>query len=181
MSVIFEVLRVIWLLLPAYTPNNFAVIFGGIKPMDFGKNFIDGRRIFGDGKTFSGFFGGILGGILVANVQRLVERALGIQLFSFLSYQDFIALAFALSFGAMVGDLFGSFIKRRLNFERGRSFPVLDQLMFLFLSLALASLTDAFWILFTASDILIAILITPILHLSVNFLAFKLKLKGVPW
>jgi len=181
MHVIFEVLKVIWLLLPAYTPNNFAVILGGIKPMDFGKNFIDGKRIFGDGKTFSGFFGGILGGILVANVQRLIENAIEFQYFSALSYRDFIILVTALSFGAMFGDLFGSFIKRRLNFERGRSFPVLDQLTFLIFSLAFASLTNAFWFLFTSLDILIGILITPVLHVLVNFLAFKLKLKEVPW
>ncbi|MCQ4153705.1 MAG: CDP-archaeol synthase, partial [Archaeoglobi archaeon] len=40
----FEVLlKVIWVLLPAYTPNNFAVILGGFKPMDFGRKFLDGR------------------------------------------------------------------------------------------------------------------------------------------
>ncbi len=179
--VIFEVLKVIWLLLPAYTPNNFAVILGGIKPMDFGKNFIDGKRIFGDGKTFSGFLGGILGGILVANVQRLIENAIEFRYFSALGYRDFIILVTALSCGAMFGDLLGSFIKRRLNFERGRSFPVVDQLTFLLFSLAFASLTNAFWFLFTSLDILIGILITPVLHVLVNFLAFKLNLKEVPW
>jgi len=45
------ILKTIWLLLPAYTPNNFAVIFGGGTPLDFGKKFIDGRRILGGGKT----------------------------------------------------------------------------------------------------------------------------------
>ncbi|MEM0351237.1 MAG: CDP-2,3-bis-(O-geranylgeranyl)-sn-glycerol synthase [Archaeoglobaceae archaeon] len=175
------VAKVIWLLLPAYTPNNFAVICGGLKPMDFGKNFIDGRRIFGDGKTFSGFFGGILGGIFVANVQRILERFFDINLFSSLSYFEFLSLILTLSFGAMLGDLFGSFIKRRLNFARGSSFPILDQLSFLVISLIISSFTSAFWKLFTIFDILVALLITPILHLSVNLLAFKLKLKEVPW
>ncbi len=45
----FEVVKTIWLLLPAYTPNNFAVLFGGGTPIDLGKKFIDGKRILGDG------------------------------------------------------------------------------------------------------------------------------------
>ncbi|MCS7119453.1 MAG: CDP-2,3-bis-(O-geranylgeranyl)-sn-glycerol synthase [Archaeoglobaceae archaeon] len=175
------VLKVIWLLLPAYTPNNFAVICGGIKPMDFGKNFFDGRRVFGDGKTFSGFFGGILGGIMTANIQRVLEKILGISLFFSLNYFEFLVFILTLTFGAMIGDLFGSFIKRRLNIDRGKSFPILDQLMFLVVAIIISSFTTAFWKLFTLLEILIALLITPLLHLSVNVLAFKLRLKEVPW
>lgn len=175
------VLKTIWLLLPAYVPNNFAVILGGLKPMDFGKNFIDGKRIFGDGKTFSGFFGGILGGIFVANLQRFLENVFGVFLFSSISYYDFFLLTFALAFGAMLGDLLGSFIKRRFNFKRGDSFPILDQLSFLVVAIAVSSLTPAFWKFFGVTEILIAFIITPILHVAVNAIAFKLKIKEVPW
>ncbi|MCX8171998.1 MAG: CDP-2,3-bis-(O-geranylgeranyl)-sn-glycerol synthase, partial [Archaeoglobaceae archaeon] len=124
-------LKVIWLLLPAYTPNNFAVLLGGWKPMDFGKNFIDGQRILGDGKTFSGFFGGIFGGILIANTQRIVERTANFQIFSSLPYTEFFYLTTALALGSMLGDSMGSFVKRRLGFERGKSLPLVDQLTFL--------------------------------------------------
>lgn len=175
------VARTIWLLLPAYVPNNFAVVLGGLKPMDFGKNFLDGKRVFGDGKTFSGFFGGILGGIFVANLQKILERVLGVSIFSSLRYEDFFLLTFALAFGAMLGDLLGSFIKRRFGFERGESFPLLDQLAFLAVAIAVASLTTAFWNLFSVTEIVLAFLITPALHFAVNFIAFKLKLKDVPW
>ena len=174
-------LKVIWLLLPAYTPNNFAVLLGGLRPMDFGKNFFDGRRILGDGKTFSGFFGGILGGILVANVQRVLEMHFGFRLLSSLPYSEFLYLAVALSFGSMVGDTLGSFFKRRLGFERGASFPFVDQLTFLIFALAFASLTKAFWVLFGILEVILAFIITPLLHLGVNFLAYKMKLKDVPW
>ncbi|MCX8000837.1 MAG: CDP-archaeol synthase, partial [Leptospiraceae bacterium] len=98
----FEILlKVIWLLLPAYTPNNFAVILGGLKPMDFGKKFIDGHRILGDGKTFSGFFGGALGGIMIANIQRVIELQSGIKILSLLPYNEFLYLVLAFSFGSM--------------------------------------------------------------------------------
>ncbi len=178
----FEILlKVIWLLLPAYTPNNFAVLLGGLKPMDFGKNFFDGRRILGDGKTFSGFFGGILGGILVANVQRVLEMHFGFRLLSSLPYIEFFYFTFALSFGSMAGDAFGSFFKRRLGFERGARFPFVDQLTFLVFALAFASLTKAFWVLFGILEVILAFIITPLLHLGINFLAYKMKLKDVPW
>lgn len=178
----FELLfKVVWVLLPAYTPNNFAVILGGLKPMDFGKNFIDGRRILGDGKTFSGFFGGILGGIFIANIQRVIEAPFGLRIFSSIPYNEFLYLVLAFSFGSMFGDSVGSFVKRRLGFERGRSLPIVDQLTFLLFAMAFASLTKAFWELFGIYEIALALLITPILHLFVNFLAHKMKLKEVPW
>ncbi|MDI9610315.1 MAG: CDP-2,3-bis-(O-geranylgeranyl)-sn-glycerol synthase [Archaeoglobaceae archaeon] len=178
----FEILlKVIWILLPAYTPNNFAVLLGGLKPMDFGKKFIDGRRIFGDGKTFSGFFGGILGGILVANVQRVLEILFNVRIFSSLPYNEFFYLVLAFTFGSMLGDSVGSFFKRRFGFERGKSFPIVDQLTFLLFAFAFASLTSAFWEFFGFLEIALALLVTPVLHLSVNFLAYKMKLKEVPW
>lgn len=181
-SVMFDLLiKVIWLLLPAYTPNNFAVILGGLKPIDFGKNFIDGRRILGDGKTISGFFGGILGGILVANIQRVTEPQIGIKLFSSLQYSEFLCLILAFTFGSMVGDSLGSFFKRRLGFERGSSLPIVDQLTFLLFAMAFASLTGAFWEFFGILEIAIAIVITPVLHILINLLAYKMKLKEVPW
>ncbi len=176
-----NVIRTVWLLLPAYTPNNFAVVFGGGTPLDFGKNFIDGKRILGDGKTIRGFVAGVLGGILVAHLQLLIERAFGFQIYSKLQYDQFLQLVFLLAFGAMVGDALGSFIKRRFGVERGRCFPVLDQLTFLLVAYAFASLSDAFRTLFTTDVILIGIVITPILHLAVNVVAYALKLKEVPW
>lgn len=180
--VMFDLLfKVIWLLLPAYTPNNFAVILGGLKPIDFGKNFIDGRRILGDGKTISGFFGGILGGILIANIQRVIEMQTGIRLFSSLQYGEFMCLILAFTFGSMTGDAIGSFLKRRLGYERGSSLPIVDQLTFLLFAMAFASLTSAFWELFGILEIAIAIIITPVLHVMINILAYKMKLKEVPW
>ena len=37
--------------------------------MDFGKNFYDGKRIFGNNKTFRGFFFGLAIGILVGSIE----------------------------------------------------------------------------------------------------------------
>ena len=175
------ILETIWLLLPAYTPNNFAVVFGGGIPIDLGKTFIDGRRILGDGKTIRGFVAGVLGGLLVAHIQLIVEPILNFKIYSNLSYIQFLQLTFLLSFGSMVGDSVGSFIKRRFGFERGKSFPILDQLTFLIFAYLFASLSPIFNLLFTLDIIILSIFITPILHLIANIIAYMLKLKEVPW
>ncbi|MDD2936323.1 MAG: CDP-archaeol synthase, partial [Candidatus Methanomethylophilaceae archaeon] len=47
----------LWVFLPAMLPNSAAVVFGGGTKMDFGKSW-RGKRIFGDGKSWRGFFGG---------------------------------------------------------------------------------------------------------------------------
>ena len=54
----------LWLFLPAMLPNSAAVLFGrgSTAKMDFGKTW-RGKRIFGDGKSWRGFFGGALSGI----------------------------------------------------------------------------------------------------------------------
>lgn len=178
---LLEILKTIWILLPAYTPNNFAVIFGGGFPIDFGKNFVDGRRILGDGKTFRGFFSGLIGGVFVAHLQLFIERAAGFAILSSLPYPQFLQLAFLLSFGSLLGDLTGSFLKRRIGLKRGERAPILDQLDFLVFSLLIASFSEAFWEVFSFENILIAFLITPVLHVVTNRIAYLLKLKDVPW
>ncbi len=179
---LLEVVKAIWLLIPAYTPNNFAVLFGGKgKPLDFGKYFIDGRRILGDGKTIRGFLAGLVGGVLCANIQYVIEGLIGLEFYHSLSYYEFLILTFLLAFGSMLGDSVGSFIKRRFGFERGEMFPVVDQLMFLVVAILIASNYKPFWSVFDIQIIAIGILITPILHISTNYIAYKLKLKEVPW
>jgi len=43
---IFKIIgQAIWLMLPAYTANPMAVVFGGGTPIDLGKKWIDGKRI----------------------------------------------------------------------------------------------------------------------------------------
>ncbi len=176
-----EIALAIWLLLPAWTPNNFAVLLGGGKPIDLGRKFIDGRRLLGDGKTIRGFVGGVAGGVFIANIQYAVEKLVGFEIYSSLGYSNFFILTFLLSFGAMLGDSVGSFVKRRLGYERGSMLPVVDQLMFLAVAFLIASSCDAFWKLFTPTLILIAFVLTLVAHLAVNALAYKLGFKEVPW
>ena len=175
------IVSTLWLLLPTYTPNNFAVLVGGGKPLDFGKTFVDGKRILGDGKTIRGFVGGIVGGLLIANLQYGVEKSLNFQIFSLLTYNEFLFLVFLLSFGAITGDALGSFLKRRFGYKRGDVFPIVDQLMFLAIAFIFASFSLSFFKLFDLTKIVIAFIITPPLHLITNYIAYKAGLKNVPW
>ena len=58
------ILQSLWLILPAYIANGCAALFGGGTPIDFGKNYNDGKRILGDGKTWRGLILGTLFGMI---------------------------------------------------------------------------------------------------------------------
>ena len=164
MPIITLVAEALLFIFPAYCANAVPVLAGGGTPMDFGKNFFDGKRIFGDHKTFRGFFFGLLVGILVGIVEFLIF--------------DYPILFIILPpLGALVGDLLGSFAKRRIGISPGGLFPIVDQIDFvigaLLFSIPLSILT---WEL-----ALVVILITPPIHLLTNYVAFKMRLKKHPW
>ncbi|MGQ9759491.1 MAG: CDP-2,3-bis-(O-geranylgeranyl)-sn-glycerol synthase [Candidatus Methanomethylicaceae archaeon] len=147
------------LISPAYVANSMPVVFKGSRPIDRGRNFIDGRRIFGDGKTFEGFISGLFSGTLLGII-------VGYPLHAFL-----------LSFGALIGDLVGAFIKRRMGMPRGHPVPLLDQLDFI-----LGALVFVYVIYpVTLEQVLFLALVTPPIHLFANLLAYLLKLKPQPW
>ena len=75
MDALPAIILAFWFILPAYSANGLAVVFGKgsrlNKPLDFGHNFIDKRRIFGDGKTFRGLIGGVAFGTLIGALQLI--------------------------------------------------------------------------------------------------------------
>jgi len=159
MQLASTVVQAFYFFLPAYVANTLPGIFGGGTPLDFGKTLKDGRRLLGDGVTIRGFIVGVAGGTAAgAMMGRVLE-------------------GFLLSFGALLGDAVGSFIKRRLGIERGAPAPLLDQLNFVVGGLVLVSLVRQT----PLSYIIVLLLITPFGHLSVNIIGYKLKLKKVPW
>ena len=170
-----------WAILPAYVPNNVAVLAGGGRPIDGGRTW-NGRRVLGDGKTWRGTAAGILAGVALAlllNVLRPVATdALG---FPFPAFPLLAALALAA--GAMLGDMTASFLKRRTGRERGAAFPGLDQYDFLVVALLLTALVAPAWFgaTFTLRAIVVLFVMTPALHLLTNGIAYLLGLKSEPW
>lgn len=174
------IINSLFLVIPAYSANFFPVLLKGEKPIDFGKKFIDKEYILGKGKTFEGTIGGTLFGMFIGTILIYVYPILNpyyLVTFGTNMYHHNFVTIFLISFGAILGDIIGSFIKRRFGIKRGESAPLLDQLDFLVVSLMLVSLVSEIklsWVVFL-------IIITPIFHLTSNLVAFILKLKNRPW
>ncbi|XGI84410.1 CDP-2,3-bis-(O-geranylgeranyl)-sn-glycerol synthase [Halorutilales archaeon Cl-col2-1] len=177
-SILPTVVTAIWLMLPAYIPNNAAVVFGGGRRIDAGREW-KGRRVLGDGKTWRGSLGGFVSGFVLALVLNFVTLSLpGLSLPGFSH-----GAAISLPLGAVLGDIGASFVKRRLGRERGESFPLLDQLDFVVGAWGLTAVIDTDWFLrlFTSEIIIAVLIITPLLHLTVNVVGYKMGVKNEPW
>ena len=187
MDVLEIVFVALWAMLPAYVPNNAAVLAGGGRPIDGGRIW-GGRRVLGDGKTWRGTAVGTAAGLALAGLLNLVNApisdALGVGLPTFP-----VAVAVGLAFGAMLGDVGASFLKRRTGRERGAPFPLVDQLDFVVGALGLAAILSVIfspgWFTSTFLDpvgvLVVVIVITPVLHVGTNGIAYLLGLKDEPW
>ena len=168
------IVDLILFILPAYFSSALPVLLGGGTPIDLNYVFFDGKRLFGKGKTIRGFLAGVFGGTVVAILISLFYVS---PFYSNTKYQ--IIGGFLLSLGAMVGDLLGSFIKRRVGLGQGRPF-LSDSTLFFLISLIfvfpVASNT-----IFSPGYFLFLFILTIALHPSTNYIANKLGLKNVPW
>ncbi len=179
--------QALWFFLPAYVANPMAVVWGGGTPMDFGRRLRDGERLLGDGKTWRGLIGGVLSGALLGFVLTLPFVLLDPgSTWSFGAPIDAFLASAVLALGALLGDVAGAFVKRRMHKPRGAKAPVLDQYDFVAGGL-LASLLIAGWSVprFFSADawfgLLAIILITPALHRGVNILGYRMGKKHEPW
>jgi CDP-2,3-bis-(O-geranylgeranyl)-sn-glycerol synthase len=170
-----------WTMLPAYVPNNAAVLFGGGAPIDGGRT-LGGDRLLGDGKTWRGTLIGTAAGALLALaldvLQPAAVSASGLPLPSF---PPLVVLS--LPAGAMLGDIVASFLKRRTGRERGAPFPGVDQLDFVVGALLLTLLVRPAWFLgtFTPVVLVVVLVMTPLLHVGTNAGAYLLGLKDEPY
>ncbi len=175
----------IWLGLSAWIANATPVLGGGGRPIDGGRIFRDGNRILGDGKSVRGFIVGVFFGTLVGVGQFIAAPYLRPILAQFVTVTPemdsvlFISIpaAFLLSFGALTGDLVGSFIKRRVNVKSGDPSPFLDQLGFIIMALIFV-----FPLMVPDSIFVITLILTTLgIHWLSNALGYLLGLKKNPW
>lgn len=181
MDVYAVVVTALWVMLPAYVPNNAAVLAGGGRPIDGGRRLGD-RRLLGDGKTWRGLVAGWLAGVAVAALlTALAGDAADVLGVDVPVFPLLVALLFPL--GAMLGDIGASFLKRRTGRERGAPFPGVDQLDFVVASLFVAFLVAPSWVLDTfAPGVLVVVLVlTPLLHVLTNAVGYALGLKEEPY
>ena len=139
-------------------------------PIDRGKNWRDGRRILGKGKTVGGFIGGVAAGTV-----------LGFAMIFWFDALEFLPIYYGLliSIGTQFGDMSGSFLKRRINIKSGGPFPIMDQIGFLVFGYFLVWLT-----VFEDFPWEYAALMLPFTlfgHLISNIFAYKMGWKRVWW
>ena len=182
-----EALLAVWFFLPAYVANPMAALLGGGTPIDFGRSLRDGRRVFGDGKTWRGLAAGIASGVVLGLLLHIAGSTVSPAL-SFGPTAATAALAIVfLSVGALLGDLGGAFVKRRLGKPRGAPAPGLDQYDFVLGAVAVLLLFDRDWWLarYWSGDAIyglaLIIVITPLLHRAVNILGYRMGAKREPW
>jgi len=147
-------------------------IFKNVRPLDLGKTFIDGKRVLGDNKSIEGFLSGVLAGFAVGVAYALYFNNVSWAYYGLIS-----------GLGAMIGDVFNSFLKRRLNIKPGGPFIPLDQTSFLLCAYALVKISSADSIVgytLTTYDLLIGVLIALVLHPLTNYVAYLLKIKKTP-
>jgi CDP-2,3-bis-(O-geranylgeranyl)-sn-glycerol synthase len=95
-----------------------------------------------------------------------------------LSWINITPLGYAfIALGAMLGDLAGSFIKRRMGMERGQNAGLLDMMDFIIGALIFARiLTEySYWIA------ILALILTPIIHRLANIIGYEIGVKKEPW
>lgn len=154
------IIETIYLYLPAYVANAAPVLFGGGAPLDGGRTWRDGRALLGSHKTIRGFISGLLAGSLVGVLQMQPLRGL------------------LMTFGAVLGDLAVSFLKRRMGLRPGAPLPIADQLGFIASAAALSQLVPPPPEIERVAAILV---FTIPIHLITNIFAWLLGLKDDPW
>lgn len=175
----------LWLGLPAWIANAAPVFLGGGRPIDGGRVFSDGNRLFGDGKTIRGFIAGIICGTLTGVLQSLFASLLSQTLANYVIVTPEmehvinmnITAAFLLSIGTMIGDLLGSFLKRRTGIESGGPSPVMDQLGFVIMALIVA-----FPIMQPDPQyVAVLVIVTLCIHWLSSALGYLMGFKSHPW
>lgn len=205
MASLFTLVEALWLFLPAYVANMTPPVTAKLfpkwdAPIDGGRTHRDGRPVLGRSKTWRGLVTGAVAAALVAAAQSLVHRTdWTLSDFGYTALGNVaapLAIGFSLGFGAVAGDAVKSYFKRRTGRQGGAPWIPFDQLDFVVFGLAASFLTATVlflagatrhWFLegFVYGDgwirLLIVVLATPLLHLLVNFIAYKLGFKEVPW
>ncbi len=183
---------------PAYIANAMMVFTSDGRPIDRGKNFIDGKRLFGQTKTWGGFIGGIIFGFLFAllfdfifywnyhAIEAYTITQLGVLKYVTLDYLNVFlnpalglipVRAFFCGLGAPLGDLIKSFIKRRLAINSGRPFWIADQLDFIIATILL----NLPWFPVDLYIIILLLIMTPAITLTANTVAYSIGKKKEPW
>ncbi len=149
--------------------NASPVLINGRYRIDKGIVLWDGKPLLGAGKTWEGFIIGVYMGFLAS-----------LPLYFYFYDTRIVLDGLFASIMALLGDMIGSFIKRRMGIKRGDPAPILDQLDFALM----ATLYYWFTCSFFASHIyyiFFSLLLILGLHVLTNNIAYYLGVKDRRW
>lgn len=174
------ILQALYFALPMYLANMAPVLMKWLPvldiPMDGGKKW-RGKPLLGKNKTWRGFFVAIIFAVITIYVQQYFSDGTGAVNLIDYNRPDIWLLGGLLGAGAIIGDAVKSFFKRQSGRPPGSKWFPFDQLDFVIGGLLLGSI-----IYFPGWPVVLIILIaTPALHMLVNFIAYKIGIKNVPW
>lgn len=174
MQILNIILASIVFFLPAYAANAMPVIASGLKIFPSLAKPIN-KKVFGESKTYRGFFVGIVGALIVGYIQF----AFG--LYNFSTWQNnlmfTLLLSFYLGIGALTGDIVKSFFKRKFGKKSGEPWIFFDQVDYVIGGLLFGS----FMVVPVMELIVTLLIISPLFALGANIIAYKLKIKKVWW
>ena len=177
MTLILDIGLAFMFAVPIFISNAVPALLGGGYPVDGYRFFFDKRRILGDHKTIQGLVTGIVSGIFASVIVWYISGELMLENYSSLGFQYPWWIGAVMGWGTNFGDMFGSFIKRRIKLKPGSSFPGFDQLGFMVFGLLWS------WPVFKALPwqfLVTLLVIAPLLHISANLLGYVLKVQDVP-
>ena len=156
-------------------------------PMDFGKKCKDGRRVFGENKTWIGFFSMIVFCAIFQIMLGYISTWLNIDQYNDLYniYENTLLLntifGVLVGFVYMISELPNSFIKRRLNIDAGKTDKGVKGFLFFIID-QIDSLVGVMLVLFLFSDFsfwkyLGYVAIGAFTHISVNLILYLTKVR----
>ena len=138
-NILTYILSILYFCLPIYMLNMTPPVAAKLKifdflgiPVDFNKKFLN-KPIFGNHKTLRGIVSSYIVGVFYIFLQKQLYNISFFYKLSLIDYQAINLLCFSILFssGAILGDLFFAFIKRRLNLEPGAPFMPFDQINYI--------------------------------------------------
>ncbi|MBO7449663.1 MAG: CDP-archaeol synthase [Clostridiales bacterium] len=157
------------------------------RPIDNGKNFVDGRRIFGDNKTWKGLIGYIIFNTLFSVLWGFICLNKTLADLDFFYQEHENTIVFNLIIGVLLGlgyslfELPNSFLKRRLDITPGKTMKGFWKGFFVFLDQAdsVFGVALVVWILYPLGIVLylLYVLVGAATHILLNMLLYLMRLR----
>lgn len=157
------------------------------KPMDFNKKLVDNKRIFGDHKTWKGFFGYIVFNIIFSILFGYIWKVTKLEHLNFFYMNYDNTIMYNLFIGFLLGifyalfELPNSFLKRRLDIEPGKTINGSKKVFFIILDQAdsVFGIALVVWLFYPIGIwiYLLYILIGTVTHLLINMMLYFLHLR----